>query len=150
MASSRTADAAALALSTEATTRLLRAFCFLRQHERKAKAARKLAELQTWSRAQTGGEYDQPFVGQGGEPSVDPSLGSRSPVKTDESDSKRLHRELRELQKGILAGTDTTGCITAGDLGSALRGLNCPTPKVRRDGCGDCILVAFRTAPRSA
>jgi acyl-CoA synthetase (NDP forming) len=136
-------------LPADTAARLLRAFCFLRQHERKAKAARKLTELQAWSRAQS----EQPAPPSAGDEAdrehsalADELEQMQSGVTTAEAksadelkeprqvDAKTLHRELRELQKGILSSSDTGGSIAAGDLASALRAMNRPTSKVRSLG----------------
>lgn len=144
-------------LPADTATRLLRVFCFLRQHERKTKAARKLAELQAWSRAQSeplppstdeadrpteddrdrsaiADELDQMKSGGAAVESSASALvvgASQPPKEPKQVDAKMLHRELRELQKGILGSSDTSGSVTAGDLASALRAMNRPTSKVR-------------------
>lgn len=152
-------------LPAETAARLLRVFCFLRQHERKAKAARKMAELQAWTRAQTaspttelgdslnepaasnqdaqalGEELDRMCAEAAGRissrsrrsssASADSALQTGPQPKQQQPDAKALHRELRELQRGVvLSSADTSGLITAGDLASALRALDRPTTKV--------------------
>jgi hypothetical protein len=125
--------------------RLVRAFAFLRQHDRKARLAKKIAELNVLKDEPKRTPPAAVFSGnvaQGG-PKHDScenqpeAVSSPTPTHnltaehTRETVVKILEDEIEELRKAInFKDFDTIGSISASDLSSALRALNRPTPKV--------------------
>lgn len=216
MESSRALDVPSQSLPPETEKRLLRVFCFLRQHERMAKVARKVAELQKlrcasgalepdnklrlqFREEEQVSDHDEELSAAAGPPAeaavlfdrsnlldelnlLSPTADSRSKFKPRAaagSESRapvsksnktnnasvstavstilpptshsgkgdhvlELSREIRELQKGILHAsldcTDVPGCITIGDILSAMKAMNRSASKV----CVVYLCVLYR------
>ncbi|EGZ11172.1 hypothetical protein PHYSODRAFT_519275 [Phytophthora sojae] len=99
---------AAQVLPADSAAKLLRVFSFLRQHERKARLARKTAELTALTASPP--------------PTTTPKTGTTTDAA---STIEELRREIKELQKGVVtSNSDTSGVITAADLASCMKSLN--------------------------
>ncbi|EEY66596.1 uncharacterized protein PITG_16667 [Phytophthora infestans T30-4] len=94
-------------LPPDSVTKLLRVFCFLRQHDRKTRIVKKTSELNAWRSS--------------------PQATSEEPDGDSVPTMHELRSEIKELQKGVITGStcsDTSGVITAADLSSCMRSLN--------------------------
>ncbi|GLE03367.1 hypothetical protein PINS_up012257 [Pythium insidiosum] len=147
-------------LKPEVEKRLLRVFTALRQHDRKSRLARRVAELSairaSSSRArviqQSQAEEDEQehidtteedvglqdvlgeLIDDGKNPAAKPeeSTVADEGRVVDDSRIGKLEEEIAEIQKTInTRETDRSGLITSADLLSALRSLNVAASKVR-------------------